>query len=51
MKDFGKRISLLLRDLDLVMAEVQVPPRELRGRRRSADTDVGVDPLFGVQFC
>jgi hypothetical protein len=32
------------------MAEVQVPPRELRGRRRSADTDVDVEPLFDVQF-
>jgi hypothetical protein len=57
MKDFEshdtdrKRISPLLRDFDLVMAEVQVPPGELRGRRRSADTDVCVDPLFGVQFC
>jgi hypothetical protein len=32
------------------MPEVQVPLGEPRGRRRSADTDVDVDPLFGVQF-
>jgi hypothetical protein len=32
------------------MAEVQVPPGEPRGRRRSADAGVGVVPLFGVQF-
>jgi hypothetical protein len=32
------------------MAEVQVPPGELRERRRSADTDVCVDSLFSVQF-
>jgi hypothetical protein len=30
------------------MAQVQVPPGELRGRCRSADTDVDVGPLFGV---
>jgi hypothetical protein len=39
-----------LRDLDPVATDVQVPPVEPRGRRRSADADVGVDPLFGVQF-
>jgi hypothetical protein len=33
-----------------VMAEVQVPPGEPQGRRRSADADVDVDPLFGIQF-
>jgi hypothetical protein len=32
------------------MAEVQVPPGEPRGRRRLADADMDVDPLFGVQF-
>jgi hypothetical protein len=35
------------RVVDPVMAEVQVPPGEPRRRRRSADADVGVDPLFG----
>jgi hypothetical protein len=47
---YGKRISPFLRDLVPVMAEVQVPPGEPRRRRRSANADVGVDPLFGVQF-
>jgi hypothetical protein len=36
-------------DLDPVLAEVQVPPEEPRGRRRSAHADVDIDPLFGVQ--
>jgi hypothetical protein len=58
MKDFkshgpqwyAKRISPFLRDLDPVMAEIQVPSAEPRGRRRSADAGVGVDPLFGVHL-
>jgi hypothetical protein len=33
-----------------VMAEVQVSPGEPRGRGRSADADLGADPLFGIQF-
>jgi hypothetical protein len=43
-------ISPFLWDLDPVLAEVQVPPGESRGRRQSADADVDIDPLLGVQL-